>query len=231
MYYRSIRKQPAKGIGRNWCCLRTTTHALFSCPPPLRTMSPRYLPSFLLSAFSLSLFSSLANNGGAGVYAYPSNYANAFVDPRFILNKSAWSPNSTFAQKAIVSGAQDYINQEGLGTTSSWSVVNKTILAPTKNPHDYLSFAPYYWPDCSNVHNKTELTQDQIWTECKYGGSYFHILGGLASFSFPCLTQSLSAMTDSSPSPLRNLPLPTKPFVASLFILNVHHPRLDIRSV
>lgn len=27
---------------------------------------------------------------------------------------------------------------------------------------------PYWWPDCSNVHNTTELTQEEIWTQCNY---------------------------------------------------------------
>lgn len=98
--------------------------------------------------------------------AIPTSYANAFVDPRFLLAKSAWNSNSTAAQGAIISGAGD------LALQGPWSVLNKSYTAPaTNNIHDYLSFAPYYWPDCSNVHNTTELTQQQVWTECRYGES------------------------------------------------------------
>jgi len=31
-----------------------------------------------------------------------------------------------------------------------------------------MSWAPYWWPDCSNVHNTTELTPQEIWKECNY---------------------------------------------------------------
>jgi len=31
-------------------------------------------------------------------------------------------------------------------TAGPWSVTNKTQLPPSGNPHDYLSYAPYYWP-------------------------------------------------------------------------------------
>ena len=47
-------------------------------------------------------------------------------------------------------------------------MVNKTILPPTGNIHDYYSLSPYMWPDCSNVHNTTALTEEQIGKECKY---------------------------------------------------------------
>lgn len=100
-----------------------------------------------------------------GTAAIPTSYANGFVDPRWLLAKN-WNANSTAAQGAIISGTDD------LALQSPWSVINKTILAPTNNTHDYLSFAPYYWPDCSNVHNKTQLTQWQVWNLCKYGTFY-----------------------------------------------------------
>jgi hypothetical protein len=48
------------------------------------------------------------------------------------------------------------------------AVVNKTYLAPSNDTHDYLSWAAYYWPDCSNVGNTTELTPQQEWSECVY---------------------------------------------------------------
>lgn len=92
-----------------------------------------------------------------------TNYANAFVDPKFILNKSAWNPDSTFAEAAIVSAAQTFV------TEGPWAVTNKSVLPPSNNTHDYLSYAPYFWPDCSKVHNTTQLTQQQINNECTYG--------------------------------------------------------------
>jgi hypothetical protein len=48
------------------------------------------------------------------------------------------------------------------------AVLNKTYLAPSNDTHDYLSWAAYYWPDCSNVDNTTALTPQQEWSECIY---------------------------------------------------------------
>lgn len=48
------------------------------------------------------------------------------------------------------------------------AVLNKTYLAPSNDTHDYLSWAAYYWPDCSNVGNTTALTPQQEWSECIY---------------------------------------------------------------
>ena len=31
-----------------------------------------------------------------------------------------------------------------------------------------MSFAPYWWPNCTGVGNTTELTQEEVWTECPY---------------------------------------------------------------
>ncbi|KAF8309087.1 chondroitin AC/alginate lyase [Clavulina sp. PMI_390] len=114
---------------------------------------------FLRSSVTVSAFLVWASGVAAGNV---TNYANAFVDPKFILNKSAWNKNSTAAQAAIVGAAQTFF------TEGPWAVTNKTILPPSNNTHDYLSYAPYYWPDCSNVHNTTQLTQQEINNECKF---------------------------------------------------------------
>ncbi|KAF8310500.1 chondroitin AC/alginate lyase [Clavulina sp. PMI_390] len=91
-----------------------------------------------------------------------TSYANAFVDPNFILNKAGWNKNSSSAENAIVGGALT------LASLGPWAVTNKTILPPSNDIHDYLSYAPYWWPDCSNVHNTTQLTQQQINNECVF---------------------------------------------------------------
>jgi len=46
--------------------------------------------------------------------------------------------------------------------------MNKTVVPPTGNKHDYMSWAPYSWPNCTGVGNTTELTPQQIWTTCPY---------------------------------------------------------------
>ncbi|KAG8997615.1 hypothetical protein FRB94_007576 [Tulasnella sp. JGI-2019a] len=48
------------------------------------------------------------------------------------------------------------------------AVVNKTLLPPSGDVHDYYSLAPYWWADCSNVHNTTELTAQQVSDICNY---------------------------------------------------------------
>jgi hypothetical protein len=53
-------------------------------------------------------------------------------------------------------------------TPSITAVLNKSYLAPTNNSHDYLSWAPYYWANCSNVGNTSVLAPQQVWTECEY---------------------------------------------------------------
>lgn len=97
------------------------------------------------------------------VHAIPTSYPNAFVDPRFLLDHTVWDPASTAAQAAIISGAND------LALQGPWSVLQKNYTAPaTRNIQDYLSFAPYYWPDCSNAGNTTELPPQEVWDKCKY---------------------------------------------------------------
>lgn len=47
-------------------------------------------------------------------------------------------------------------------------MTSKTILPPTGNTHDYLSWRPYFWPNCANTGNTTELAPEVIWTTCQY---------------------------------------------------------------
>ncbi|KAI0265333.1 alginate lyase-domain-containing protein [Gloeopeniophorella convolvens] len=91
-----------------------------------------------------------------------SSYDNDFVDPSYVLNKN-WTNTTVVAQESIVQWA-DFLAAQG-----PWSVVtSKPFLAPSNDSHDYLSWAPYWWPECSGVGNTTELTPQQIWTTCKY---------------------------------------------------------------
>ncbi|KAJ7772756.1 alginate lyase-domain-containing protein [Mycena olivaceomarginata] len=58
------------------------------------------------------------------------------------------------------------------GTSQSSSatvgVTNKPVVAPSGDKHDYMSWAPYQWPDCSNVHNTTVLSPSDIRKLCNY---------------------------------------------------------------
>ncbi|RPD61570.1 chondroitin AC/alginate lyase [Lentinus tigrinus ALCF2SS1-7] len=90
-----------------------------------------------------------------------TNYANDFIDPQYVLSKD-FSNITVEAQDTIISWAQTMAAQ------GPWSVMNKTYAPPTGNKHDYMSWAPYWWPDCSNVGNTTELTPEEIWVTCPY---------------------------------------------------------------
>ncbi|CAE6481161.1 unnamed protein product [Rhizoctonia solani] len=93
--------------------------------------------------------------------AFPS-YPNEFISPKVLLSTpEVWS-NTIAAQASIVRFA-DEILREG-----PWSVMNKSVTPPSGNKHDYLSYRPYYWPNCTGIGNITELTQEQIYVTCPY---------------------------------------------------------------
>lgn len=104
-----------------------------------------------LAAFALS----------PGLVSALTSYANEFISPNFFLAKN-WTDATKYARDAIVQGAAEIAAQ------GPWTVTSKTVLPPTNNTHDYLSWAPYYWPNCSNAGNTTELTPQQIWVTCDY---------------------------------------------------------------
>ncbi|KAJ7201130.1 chondroitin AC/alginate lyase [Mycena pura] len=114
-------------------------------------------PASATTLFSFFLSLQLAR---ADVQPFTS-YANDFVDPSYIAAGNF--PNAT-------GGAQETIRSwaEHLSSSGPWSVTNKPILAPSGDKKDYMSWAPYWWPNCSSVGNKTELTPEQIWTTCPY---------------------------------------------------------------
>jgi len=89
------------------------------------------------------------------------DYDNDFLDPSYILAKN-FSPSTAAAQQSVIEWA-DFLAAQG-----PWSVMNKTVSPPTGNKHDYLSWAPYFWPDCTGVGNTTELQPAQIWVQCPY---------------------------------------------------------------
>ncbi|KAF9781242.1 chondroitin AC/alginate lyase [Thelephora terrestris] len=94
------------------------------------------------------------------VYSLTS-YANDFVDPNYILGRN-FPANTAIAQKTILKWADQY------AALGPWSVMNKTIVPPTGDKHTYMSWLPYWWPDCSNVGNTTVLPEKEVYTKCKY---------------------------------------------------------------
>ncbi|KAG8872918.1 hypothetical protein FRB97_007258 [Tulasnella sp. 331] len=94
-------------------------------------------------------------------FAQYTSYISEFIRVNYTLAGN-WNSSTSVAQETIANAAQWWAAQ------GPWSVMNKTVLAPSNDPHDYLSWAPYYIANCSNVQNTTELTPQQIWTECDY---------------------------------------------------------------
>ena len=64
-----------------------------------------------------------------------SAYANDFVNPNTILAKN-FNISTAASQQTIVAWA-DFLAAQG-----PWSVMNKSVVPPTGNKHDYLSWAP-----------------------------------------------------------------------------------------
>ncbi|CUA74436.1 hypothetical protein RSOLAG22IIIB_05545 [Rhizoctonia solani] len=94
--------------------------------------------------------------------AFPS-YPNEFIPPKVLLSTpEVWTDATRAAQASIVKFA-DEVLREG-----PWSVMNKSVTPPSGNKHDYLSYRPYYWPNCDGIGNTTELTQEQIYVTCPY---------------------------------------------------------------
>lgn len=89
-----------------------------------------------------------------------TDYANDFLSPTDILNNNY--NNTHLAQQTILQWASDS------AAGAPWTVTKKPFPPPSGDDHDYMSFAPYRWPDCSNVQNTTALTAEQIWEQCNY---------------------------------------------------------------
>ncbi|KAH7345286.1 alginate lyase-domain-containing protein [Rhizoctonia solani] len=67
---------------------------------------------------------------------------NDFVDPKYVL--AAKSDGKTRA-------ARDRIVRDGKSSAKKgpWTITNSQVRAASGDPHDYLSWAPYHWPNCN----------------------------------------------------------------------------------
>ncbi|WVQ72570.1 hypothetical protein IAR50_002128 [Cryptococcus sp. DSM 104548] len=102
----------------------------------------------------------------AGVHAFGvQSYPNMFFGPANVV-KNEWfsGVDSRWAREMSEYWADQLIE------TGPWSVTNKSYTAKSGDKKDYLSWAVYHWPDCSDVGNTTELTDEEIpvWDQCTY---------------------------------------------------------------
>ncbi|KAJ7018921.1 chondroitin AC/alginate lyase [Mycena alexandri] len=90
-----------------------------------------------------------------------TQYAVDFPDPNAIVG-GKFPANLGGAEATIISWA------EQMASFGPWTVTSKPVVAPSRDKHDYMSWAPYQWPNCSNVHNTTVLDLADTWKECNY---------------------------------------------------------------
>ncbi|KAK0198699.1 chondroitin AC/alginate lyase [Armillaria mellea] len=66
---------------------------------------------------------------------------NDWINPAYVVNRCTLgpNPNTRDAENYIERGAQNHL----------FSVINRNMTAPSGDPHDYLSWAPYHWPYCN----------------------------------------------------------------------------------
>ncbi|KAF8058672.1 chondroitin AC/alginate lyase [Lyophyllum atratum] len=108
----------------------------------------------------ISIFLLLLALSGDGVQALTS-YANEFVNPDFIV-AGLFGNNTLQAQTTILEWAADS-SKEG-----PWSVTKKVFVPPSGDIHDFMSWSPYWWPNCTRVGNTTALGPTTIWKKCPY---------------------------------------------------------------
>ncbi|KAJ7204990.1 chondroitin AC/alginate lyase [Mycena pura] len=88
-------------------------------------------------------------------------YAVDFPDPSHVAARN-FSSRFNGAEATIVAWAEE------MASYGPWSVTYKPVVAPSGDKHDYMSWAPYEWPNCTVVSNKTVLTSEQVWKTCPY---------------------------------------------------------------
>lgn len=90
-----------------------------------------------------------------------TSYPNDFVNPDYMLSRH-YPGNTGGAQFSVLKWA-DYLAAQG-----PWTVIDKPVVPPSGDLHDYMSWSPYSWPNCSALGNTTELPLPQVWAECPY---------------------------------------------------------------
>ncbi|KAF8609216.1 hypothetical protein BDV93DRAFT_601916 [Ceratobasidium sp. AG-I] len=67
---------------------------------------------------------------------------NDFVNPKYVV--AARSDPATGGARSTIVRSADTSAKDG-----PWTVTDTSIRASTNDPHDYLSWAPYHWPECN----------------------------------------------------------------------------------
>ncbi|KAK2461802.1 hypothetical protein APHAL10511_006265 [Amanita phalloides] len=81
-----------------------------------------------------------------------------WVDPKYV----AWSSKNSSGTGSPTYDAQNTIVNAAHSSAQGgpWSVTNAGILPPSNDTHDYLSWAPYHWPNCNWCNSSTPQSED-----------------------------------------------------------------------
>ncbi|KAF7358858.1 Chondroitin AC/alginate lyase [Mycena sanguinolenta] len=88
-------------------------------------------------------------------------YAVDFPDPTFVTTEQ-FGARFAGAEATIVAWADE------MASHGPWTVTSKPVVAPSNDTHDYMSWAPYEWANCSNVKNTTVLSLADESRECNF---------------------------------------------------------------
>ncbi|KAJ7500651.1 chondroitin AC/alginate lyase [Mycena galericulata] len=90
-----------------------------------------------------------------------TQYAVDFPDPNHVA-AGHFAANFAGAEDTILAWADE------MASYGPWSVIDKPVVAPSGDKHDYMSWAPYQWPNCTGLGNQTVLAPPEMWKECQY---------------------------------------------------------------
>ncbi|KAH7915931.1 chondroitin AC/alginate lyase [Hygrophoropsis aurantiaca] len=90
-----------------------------------------------------------------------TSYANEFVNPNYMLARK-YPGNTGGAQFSILKWADQ------LAVQGPWTVIDKPVVPPSGDIHDYMSWSPYSWPNCAALGNTSELPLPEVWSTCPY---------------------------------------------------------------
>ncbi|ESK86517.1 hypothetical protein Moror_9837 [Moniliophthora roreri MCA 2997] len=115
-------------------------------------MSPPFLAHTLL-LFSFLLLSLYARAA--------TSYISDFVDPDYV-SARRFDIRTYRAQITILKWARE------LARSGPWTITNRTVLPPSGDKHDYMSWISNAWPNCTSVGNTTVLIDEEVWRLCTY---------------------------------------------------------------
>ncbi|CAD6888479.1 unnamed protein product [Tilletia controversa] len=124
---------------------------------------------------------------------------NDWVSPLYIerLSNGQYSPppGSSAARQQIINSAT------WSAADGPWSVTNSKVVPASKNNRDYLSWAPYWWPDCNWCGQNAAQSDGKEGTDPEWQGDTTTTKKGGPTPGLPVLSSVLGAATPLLPLP------------------------------